>query len=106
MNQFADQDPGLPGNSELSGQLFHHERASPSPPPLLLQPQLLYDGQDAEAVALLSRIRHLTLIHIHPPYASPADRAKFELWGAAAAATANRQWAGQPGNFELMVKQG
>ena len=33
MNQFADQDPGLPGNSELSGQLFHHERASPSPPP-------------------------------------------------------------------------
>jgi hypothetical protein len=68
--------------------------------------QLLYDGQDAEAVRLLGTLRHVTLIHIHPPFAPAADCAKFELYKGGASSTASRQWGGQPGNFELMVKQG
>lgn len=68
--------------------------------------QLLYDGQDAEAVALLGGIRHVTLIHIHPPFASPADAAKFGLYAASAGEVSSKQWGGQPGNFQLMVKQG
>lgn len=32
--------------------------------------QLLYDGHDAEAVRLLTLVHHITLIHIHPPFAS------------------------------------
>jgi hypothetical protein len=68
--------------------------------------QLLYDGHDEEAVRFLSSIRHVTLMHIHPPFASPADLAKFELWTHGSGITSQRQWTGQPGNFELMVKQG
>ena len=46
----------------------------PFTPPPAPAPQLLYDGQDAEAVRLLGLLRHVTLMHIHPPFASPADQ--------------------------------
>lgn len=43
--------------------------------------QLLYDGQDAEAVRLLTLVRHVTLVHIHPPFASAAEQVKRAgLW--------------------------
>ncbi|PRW56345.1 glycosyltransferase-like protein [Chlorella sorokiniana] len=67
---------------------------------------LLYDGQDVEAVRLLALVRHVTLIHIHPPFASAAQQAKFEAYARSAGDVATQQWGGQPGNFELMVKQG
>lgn len=75
-----------------------------SPPSPL--PQLLYDGHDAEAVQLLESVRHVTLIHIQPPWANPADDARWRLYAASAGEASSRQWGGQPGNFELMVKQG
>ena len=71
------------------------------PPSLPLPPQILYDGRDPEAVAALSRVPAVRLIHIHAPWASPADAAKYELF-----ARATPQWGGRPGNYELMVKQG
>ncbi|KAI3436820.1 hypothetical protein D9Q98_006230 [Chlorella vulgaris] len=67
---------------------------------------LLYDGQDAEAVRLLAQVSSVTLTHIHPPFASPADLAKYALWTGGINASSHRQWGGQPGNYELMVKQG
>lgn len=66
-----------------------------------LLPQLLYDGADPTAVELLSRIRHVRLMHLHEPWASAQERAAFEFYSQQA-----KQWAGQPGNYELMVKQG
>ena len=42
----------------------------------------------------------------HPPFASAAEQAKFELYAQGASEASSRQWAGQPGNFQLMVKQG
>ena len=63
--------------------------------------QLLYDGSDAEAVALLSGIAPVRLLHLHDPWARPEEQAKYELYSRQA-----RQWGGQPGNYELMVKQG
>ena len=78
--------------------------APPSNPRPALQ--LLYDGSDPEAVRLLRLLRHVTLMHIHPPFASAADHAKFELYAQGASEASSRQWAGQPGNFQLMVKQG
>lgn len=82
--------------------------ASLPPPPASLLPrlQLLYDGQDAEAVRLLAQVSSVTLTHIHPPFASPADLAKYALWTGGINASSHRQWGGQPGNYELMVKQG
>eukprot|EP00210_Caulerpa_lentillifera_P008089 g7723.t1 len=62
---------------------------------------LLYDGTDPTAVEYLSRIHHLSLIHIHPPFASDNDLVDFATW-----TQAHKQWGGKPGNFELMVKQG
>lgn len=71
-------------------------------PPLPAAPvQLLYDGTDAAAVELLSRIRHVRLMHLRPPFASAEERTKFEFYAQQA-----QQWGGQPGNYELMVKQG
>lgn len=63
--------------------------------------QLLYDGNDPEAVELLSGVQHLRLMHLHPPWASTRETAMFEFYSRQA-----RQWGGQPGNYELMVKQG
>ena len=68
--------------------------------------QLLYDGSDPEAVRLLGTLRHVTLMHIHPPFASAVEQAKLELYDQGASEASSRQWAGQPGNFQLMVKQG
>ncbi|GMH41555.1 hypothetical protein BSKO_09465 [Bryopsis sp. KO-2023] len=62
---------------------------------------VLYDGSDAKAVEVLNGIDHLTLIHIHSPFATPTDNAKFRVW-----TKLHKQWGGKPGNFELMVKQG
>jgi hypothetical protein len=45
-------------------------------------------------------------MHIHPPFASAAEQAKLELYAQGASEASSRQWAGQPGNFQLMVKQG
>lgn len=58
-------------------------------PPCLAQPiatppassplpakQLLYDGHDAEAVRLLTLVHHITLIHIHPPFASLEEQVR------------------------------
>lgn len=99
--------------SRLALKLARRSCQGPTPcdshgPPHMLPPclQLLYDGQDAEAVRLLGTLRRVTLVHIHPPFASAAASAKFRLYQGAASSTASRQWGGQPGNFELMVKQG
>ncbi|KAL4457894.1 hypothetical protein ABPG75_012759 [Micractinium tetrahymenae] len=67
---------------------------------------LLYDGADPEAARLLSSIRHVTLLHIHAPFATAAERERFAWYVDGAAEPSTRQWAGQPGNFGLMVKQG
>ena len=63
--------------------------------------QLVYDGVDDGAVKLLGSIRSVQLIHLHPPWATSEDTAKFEFYAQQA-----KQWGGQPGNYELMVKQG
>lgn len=56
---------------------------------------------------LLGTLRCVTLLHIHPAWAPPADAARFELYQRGAADVSSRQWGGgQPGNFQLMVKQG
>lgn len=55
---------------------------------------------------LLGTIRHVTLLHIRPPWAAPADAARWDVYAASAGEATTRQWGGHPGNFELMVKQG
>lgn len=37
---------------------------------------------------------------------SSLHQAKFEAYARSASDVATQQWGGQPGNFELMVKQG
>lgn len=54
--------------------LVHCALRGSCPPPA---PQLLYDGQDAEAVRLLTLVRHVTLIHIHPPFASESEQVRL-----------------------------
>lgn len=80
-----------------------HPRACLLPPAPCLQ--LLYDGSDAEAVRLLGTLRHVTLLHIHPPFASPSELERFRWFAEGAGEASTRQWVGQPGNFGLMVKQ-
>jgi hypothetical protein len=63
--------------------------------------QLLYDGTDSAAVSTLSRIRHVTLQFMAPPFASEADQQEFAAWEQQ-----HWQWGNKPGNFRLMVKQG
>ena len=62
---------------------------------------LLYDGNDQAAVDALQSIRHVELMHIHEPWATPVDAASFHAYHAATVL-----WAGRSGNFELMFKQG
>lgn len=69
---------------------------------LILHPaQVLYDGTNREAVALLSGVNHVTLQFLAPPFASAKDVEEFAAWEAR-----HWQWGGKPGNFRLMVKQG
>ncbi len=63
--------------------------------------QLVYDGIDQGAVKLLRSIRSVQVIHLHQPWATAEDTIKFEFYAKHA-----KQWGGQPGNYELMVKQG
>ncbi len=63
--------------------------------------QVLYDGNDMLAVRALQEIMHVTLIHIHDPFLKGVERQKYSLW-----VQRNGQWGGQPGNYDLMVKQG
>ena len=62
---------------------------------------ILYDGSDPAAVESLRAIRHVELIHIHEPWATPAEHA---LWEAQQALV--NIWQGSKGNYELMAKQG
>eukprot|EP01026_Neomeris_dumetosa_P028844 TRINITY_DN2336_c0_g1_i4.p1 TRINITY_DN2336_c0_g1~~TRINITY_DN2336_c0_g1_i4.p1 ORF type:complete len:616 (-),score=86.67 TRINITY_DN2336_c0_g1_i4:287-2134(-) len=62
---------------------------------------MLYDGHDEEAVFALSHIKHLHMIFVQGPHASPLDIDAFEQW-----ASKHWQWGGKPGNYQLMVKQG
>jgi len=74
---------------------------------LLLTPaQLLYDGRDSEAVSLLRTLHHVTLLHIHLPWATPQEVQRYQQYATGASEASTRQWAHLPGNFELMVKQG
>lgn len=63
--------------------------------------QLLYNGHDEQAVKALSQIHHVSLIHVHPPWASAKDTALLDLY-----ASLSRQWKGRPGNYALMITQG
>lgn len=63
--------------------------------------QVLYDGTDSAAVLALSRICHVTLQFMAPPFASEADQQEFAAWEHH-----HWQWGNKPGNFRLMVKQG
>lgn len=60
-------------------------------------PQLLYDGADPQAVALLSSIRHVSLLHIHAPFAGPAERERFAWYADGAAEPSTRQAGHLPG---------
>ena len=65
--------------------------------------QVLYDGSSVGAVELMRSIAPLTLLHLHPPWASEEERQQFAAWQL----VAGRQWGGRPaGNYDLMVKQG
>ena len=50
----------------------------------VLDPQILYDGSDPEAVAALRRITCVTLFFVRQPFASPAEMAAFEAQYAGA----------------------
>ena len=57
---------------------------------------------------LLGTLRHVTLLHIHQPWASPAELERFSWYAAGAGGNVDpslKQWGDQPGNFALMVKQ-
>lgn len=66
--------------------------------------QVVYDGHDAEAVKLLQQVVHVTLIHLHDPFASTLERQEYDLYAQRARAKAVA--ASAPGNFQLMEKQG
>ena len=63
--------------------------------------QILYDGDDTDVVAHLRELRCVTLMFVGPPFASALEVQEF--W---AFEDLHWQWGGQPGNYNLMVKQG
>lgn len=65
---------------------------------------VVYDGHDAEAVKLLQQVAHLTLIHLHDPFASTLELQEYDMYAKQARAKAVA--ASAPGNFQLMEKQG
>jgi hypothetical protein len=68
---------------------------------------ILWDGGDAHAAALLSRMRHVTLAPLTPPAAANATAEDAARWARFVAFRGNHwQWGGRPGNYALMVKQG
>ena len=87
----------------LRGLLVTHStlRIANSPHILALFSKILYNGHDEAAVAALEQVRHVSLIHVHPPWASAKDGALLDLY-----AGLSRQWKGRPGNYALMVTQG
>ena len=64
---------------------------------------VLYDGSDAAAVQALEGIAAVTLLHIHPPWARASELAKFKFY---AESSGRATWGDQPGNYQLMIKQG
>ena len=71
---------------------------------------VLWDGGESDAVALLQRVRHVTLAPLLTDAAAAsanvpaADKARYDRF--VAFRSHHWQWAGRPGNYELMVKQG
>ncbi|KDD73134.1 hypothetical protein H632_c2500p0 [Helicosporidium sp. ATCC 50920] len=61
---------------------------------------VLYDGQDAAAVAALEALHHVTVFHIHPPWASAKEEAL-----AAARGMRSGSWTERVGNYRLMAVQ-
>jgi hypothetical protein len=55
-------------------------------------------------VKLLQQVVHVTLIHLHDPFASTLERQEYDLY--AQKARAKVVAASAPGNFQLMEKQG
>ncbi len=81
-------------------------RTRPGPPDLGFRSFfVLWDGADADAAALLARVRHVTLAPLRldavPGRADASRAARFATFRGN-----HWQWGGRPGNYELMVKQG
>lgn len=68
---------------------------------------ILYDGKDDAAVRVMHSIRHIELIHIHRPWATPVESLVFEAYQNIIQSPQEQGNAtGLRGNYELMNKQG